>query len=149
MKDIIDDYTGSIGFSPLNSESNSRIIVFQDYLLFPHMDVYKNIAFGLKARKKSKTEIHDKVVKYLKYFGLEDKKNVLPNELSSGQKQRVATARAMIIGTLDQREAFYISDNTVTNSNLEVRVSSFENVFNIGDTVSMEIKNYLIRDTLC
>lgn len=88
---------GSITYSPEPSIKNPIIIVFQDYLLFPHMNIYENVAFGLKARKMNKSEIKKKVMKYLKYFGLEEKKCSYPRELSAGQQQRVAIARAMIV----------------------------------------------------
>ncbi len=70
--------------------------VFQKYALFPHMDVYENIAFGLKIKKMSKDVIEQKVMKMLRLIGLEDfeKKNV--TLLSGGQQQRVAIARALV-----------------------------------------------------
>lgn len=65
--------------------------VFQDYALFPHFSVWKNLAFGLKdSRQKSKID------EILKLMELENLKNKLPKELSGGQKQRVALARALI-----------------------------------------------------
>lgn len=65
--------------------------VFQDYALFPHFSVWKNLAFGLKdSRDKGKID------EILKLMELENLKNKLPKELSGGQKQRVALARALI-----------------------------------------------------
>ena len=65
--------------------------VFQDYALFPHFSVWKNLAFGLKdSRQKGKID------EILKLMELENLKNKLPKELSGGQKQRVALARALI-----------------------------------------------------
>lgn len=70
--------------------------VFQKYALFPHMNVYDNIAFGLKIKKMSKDVIDQKVMKMLKLIGLEgyEKKNV--TLMSGGQQQRVAIARALV-----------------------------------------------------
>jgi spermidine/putrescine transport system ATP-binding protein len=70
--------------------------VFQKYALFPHMNVYENIAFGLKIKKLSKSEINDKVEKMLKLVSLEgfEKRNI--ESLSGGQQQRVAIARALV-----------------------------------------------------
>ena len=70
--------------------------VFQKYALFPHLNVYENIAFGLKIKKMSKDIIDQKVMKMLKLIGLEgyEKKNV--TLLSGGQQQRVAIARALV-----------------------------------------------------
>ena len=78
---------------PYKRELNT---VFQKYALFPHMNVYDNIAFGLKIKKMSKDVIEQKVMKMLKLIGLEgyEKKNV--TLLSGGQQQRVAIARALV-----------------------------------------------------
>jgi len=73
------------------------ILVFQDYVLFPNMTVFQNIAFGLKARGLSKADIQGKVMPLLVYFHLEDRADAYPAQLSGGQKQRVAIARAMIL----------------------------------------------------
>ena len=73
------------------------ILVFQDYVLFPHMTVFNNVAFGLKCRKNSKKEITEKVVEMLDFFQLGDKHNHYPAQLSAGQQQRVALARAMVV----------------------------------------------------
>ncbi|MCI8271442.1 MAG: ABC transporter ATP-binding protein [Erysipelotrichaceae bacterium] len=78
---------------PYKRELNT---VFQKYALFPHMNVYENIAFGLKIKKMSKDVIEQKVLKMLKLIGLEgyEKKNV--TLLSGGQQQRIAIARALV-----------------------------------------------------
>ena len=70
--------------------------VFQKYALFPHMNVYENIAFGLKIKKKSKTEIDTKVKEMLKLVALEGFEKRKIDSLSGGQQQRVAIARALI-----------------------------------------------------
>ena len=77
--------------------SNPAILVFQDYVLFPMMTVFDNVAFGLKTRRKGSAEILQRVVAMLDYFGLADKADQFPNQLSSGQQQRVALARAMVV----------------------------------------------------
>jgi len=71
-------------------------VIFQNYALFPHMNVFDNIAYGLFIQKKSSKEIYDKVHKLLKTFHLEDQIHKKPSELSGGQQQRVAIARAII-----------------------------------------------------
>ena len=78
---------------PYERELNT---VFQKYALFPHLNVYENIAFGLKIKKMSKDIIDQKVMKMLKLIGLEgfEKKNT--TLLSGGQQQRVAIARALV-----------------------------------------------------
>jgi sulfate transport system ATP-binding protein len=69
--------------------------VFQNYALFRHMTVFENIAFGLKVRKRSKSEIAEKVNELLELTGLTGLENRLPSQLSGGQRQRVAFARAL------------------------------------------------------
>ncbi|MDO4438576.1 MAG: ABC transporter ATP-binding protein [Eubacteriales bacterium] len=70
--------------------------VFQKYALFPHMNVYQNIAFGLKIKKMSADVIEQKVMKMLKLIGLEGYENKNVTLLSGGQQQRVAIARALV-----------------------------------------------------
>ena len=82
-------------------------LVFQSYALWPHMTVFKNVAFGLqlkkvpvegdetKTRKLTKAEIEEKVMRSLKVMRIEEYRDRYPNELSGGQQQRVAIARAI------------------------------------------------------
>lgn len=69
--------------------------VFQSYALFPYLTVYGNIAYGMKVRKKSRTEIDAKVKELLELVGLEGLGGRYPDQLSGGQRQRVAFARAL------------------------------------------------------
>ncbi|GMG95808.1 ABC transporter ATP-binding protein [Tepidimicrobium xylanilyticum] len=78
-------------------EKRGAVIVFQDYLLFPHLNVYENIEFGLKMAKVDKIKRMDKVNEMLKLVQLEGYEEKFPDELSGGQKQRVALARALAI----------------------------------------------------
>lgn len=70
--------------------------VFQNYALFPHMNVFDNIAFGLTMKKLPKDQVKSKVSEMLKMVQLEGYENRMPSQLSGGQKQRVAIARAVI-----------------------------------------------------
>ena len=70
--------------------------VFQRYALFPHLDVYDNIAFGLRLKKTPKEQIKIKVAEMLKLVNLEGYESRNINQLSGGQQQRVAIARALI-----------------------------------------------------
>ena len=73
-------------------------LVFQSYALWPHMTVYKNVAFGMEIQKKpklSKGEIEERVMRALKTMRIEEYRDRYPNELSGGQQQRVAIARAI------------------------------------------------------
>ena len=70
--------------------------VFQDYALFPHMNVFENVAFGLKMKKTPKAEIKEKVLEALHLVRLKDFAQREISEMSGGQKQRVAIARALV-----------------------------------------------------
>lgn len=70
--------------------------VFQKYALFPHMNIFDNIAFGLKIKKMSKKEIKDKVALMLKLVNLEGFEDRDIDSLSGGQQQRIAIARALV-----------------------------------------------------
>jgi len=72
-------------------------IVFQDYALFPHMTVFKNVAFGLEMRRLPREEIGRKVKHALELVGLAGLENRYPEQLSGGQQQRVALARALVV----------------------------------------------------
>ena len=69
--------------------------VFQSYALFKSMNVFKNIAFGLKIKKWKRADIDARVVELLNLFGLEGLERRFPHQLSGGQRQRVAIARAL------------------------------------------------------
>src|SRR5258708_21309404 len=71
-------------------------MVFQSYALFPHMDVFENVAFGLRRRQVPKNEITSKVGEMLHIVDLSGRENRRPRELSGGQQQRVALARALV-----------------------------------------------------
>jgi spermidine/putrescine transport system ATP-binding protein len=71
-------------------------MVFQNYALFPHMNVYENIAFGLKMKKLKKDEIDQRVPKALDLVGLSEMGSRKATQLSGGQQQRIALARALV-----------------------------------------------------
>ena len=79
-------------------EPNERNVntVFQNYALFPHMDVYANVAYGLRLKKVPKKEIAERVKAMLEMVQLSGYEKRMPSELSGGQRQRVAIARAVI-----------------------------------------------------
>ena len=72
-------------------------IVFQNYSLFPNMDVYHNISYALQSRKVSKEEIDKKVREMIETVGLEEHIYKKPRQLSGGQQQRVAIARTLVL----------------------------------------------------
>lgn len=94
--------TGSILFGDRDMtrvapEKRNTGMVFQNYALFPHMTVYENVAFGLKVRKLSSTDIKKKVTEALAKVRLEPFMSRQVSQLSGGQQQRVALARSLVI----------------------------------------------------
>ena len=98
-------YTPDEGRIILNERDQSRVpphkrntgMVFQNYALWPHMDVWNNVAYGLKMRRVSEDEKKQRVGHALETVQMETYAGRLPNQLSGGQQQRVALARALVI----------------------------------------------------
>jgi spermidine/putrescine transport system ATP-binding protein len=82
-----------VGVPPFRRDVN---MVFQQYALFPHMDVFENVAFGLRRKKVDKVEIRRRVAEALALVELEGREKRKPRQLSGGQQQRVALARALV-----------------------------------------------------
>src|SRR5512133_1693041 len=82
-----------VGVPPFRRDVN---MVFQQYALFPHMDVFENVAFGLRRKKVAKGEIARRVADALALVELEGREKRKPRQLSGGQQQRVALARALV-----------------------------------------------------
>ncbi|MDC3413548.1 sn-glycerol-3-phosphate ABC transporter ATP-binding protein UgpC [Aquibacillus sp. 3ASR75-11] len=92
-------------------------MVFQNYALYPHMNVYDNMAFGLKLRKFKKDEIESRVQNAAKILGLEGYLDRKPKALSGGQRQRVALGRAIV------RDAkVFLMDEPLSNLDAKLRV---------------------------
>jgi ABC-type Fe3+/spermidine/putrescine transport system ATPase subunit len=79
------------------AERRGAVMVFQSHLLFPHLNVFDNVAFGLKMRGESKAAIQRRVAEMLDMVRMAGYGDRRPNQLSGGQRQRVALARALII----------------------------------------------------
>jgi spermidine/putrescine transport system ATP-binding protein len=82
-----------VGVPPFRRDVN---MVFQQYALFPHMDVFENVAFGLRRKKVDKDEVRRRVTEALALVELEGREKRKPRQLSGGQQQRVALARALV-----------------------------------------------------
>ena len=92
-------------------------MVFQNYAIFPHLNVADNVAYGLKARKVPKTDITPRVDEALKMVQIDQLKARQPNELSGGQQQRVALARAFVI-----EPGVLLMDEPLSNLDAKLRV---------------------------
>ena len=91
-------------------------MVFQSYALYPHMDVFQNMAFGLKMEKLSKTEINQKVNEAAKTLQIEDLLKRKPKQLSGGQRQRVAIGRA-----ITRNPKIFLFDEPLSNLDAALR----------------------------
>ena len=99
---LLDQTSGDVTFDNISilsekPENRGVVMVFQNHLLFPYMNVQDNIGFGLKMRNIDKDEIYNRVIKMLELVKLPNMENRMPKELSGGQQQRVALARALIV----------------------------------------------------
>ncbi|MFB4162798.1 ABC transporter ATP-binding protein [Alteribacillus sp. JSM 102045] len=92
-------------------------MVFQNYALYPHMNVFDNMAFGLKLRKFSKDEIKKRVDNAAKILGLEEYLDRKPKALSGGQRQRVALGRAIV-----RDPKVFLMDEPLSNLDAKLRV---------------------------
>jgi multiple sugar transport system ATP-binding protein len=94
-------------------------MVFQNYALYPHMTVYKNMAFGLKLRGTPKAEITKRVAEAAKMLEIEHLMDRKPKQLSGGQRQRVAVGRAIV-----REPAAFLFDEPLSNLDAKLRVTT-------------------------
>jgi multiple sugar transport system ATP-binding protein len=92
-------------------------MVFQNYALFPHLDVYANIAFGMRLRKTPRAEIETRVRKVAQTLGIEPLLTRKPKELSGGQRQRVALGRAIV-----REPRVFLMDEPLSNLDAGLRM---------------------------
>jgi len=92
-------------------------MVFQNYALFPHLNVFSNIAFGMRLRKTPKPEIDDRVRKTAHLLGIEGVLHRRPKELSGGQRQRVALGRAIV-----REPRVFLMDEPLSNLDAALRM---------------------------
>ena len=99
---LLEDFEGDIILEAENinnkiPQQRNIVYLYQEPLLFPHLSVFENVAFGLKLRKIDSPLIQQKTTKMLQELELNDQTHKMPHQLSGGQRQRVAFGRALII----------------------------------------------------
>ena len=110
---FIDDHL----VNDVDSKDRNIAMVFQNYALYPHMDVFDNIAFGLKLRKYPKDKIKSRVQDAAKILRIENLLERKPKELSGGEKQRVALGRAIV-----RHPKVFLFDEPLSNLDAKLRV---------------------------
>lgn len=101
----------------LAPQKRNIAMVFQSYALYPHLNVFENIAFGLRARGEKEAVIREKVASAAAILNLGGKLNRLPRELSGGERQRVATGRAIV-----RDPVLFLFDEPLSNLDARLRV---------------------------
>ncbi len=107
-------------------------MVFQNYALWPHMTIRKNVAFGLEERKVAQSEINRKVNDALELVGLQDYAERRPNQLSGGQQQRVALARTIIV-----EPKVLLLDEPLSNLDAKLRVHMRQELLELQRKLSL------------
>ncbi len=109
-------YIDGVRMNQVASCDRDIAMVFQNYALYPHMNVYENISYSMRLKKMPKEEIKMKVEEVAKVLGLEQILKRKPKELSGGQKQRVAIGRAMV-----RNPKVFLMDEPLSNLDAKLR----------------------------
>jgi iron(III) transport system ATP-binding protein len=110
-------YIGGEEITELPAYARPTAMVFQNYALFPHMTIYDNIAYGLRARRMKRDEVNRRVGEVVQLMELEGQEHKSPPQLSGGQQQRVALARALVI-----HPKVLLFDEPLSNLDAQLRV---------------------------
>jgi multiple sugar transport system ATP-binding protein len=121
-----DLYLNDMHLNEVLPKDRDIAMVFQSYALYPHMSVYKNMAFGLKMRKLDKKEIHNRIIDAANYLGLDELLERKPRALSGGQQQRVSLGRALV-----KKPKVFLMDEPLSNLDAKLRHQTRETIVKI------------------
>ncbi len=127
-----DFYFGDRRINDLDPAKRNIGMVFQNYAIFPHLTVRKNVAFGLQNKKLPKNQIDGQTTKFLKLMKIEEYQDRLPERLSGGQQQRVALARALAI-----EPEVLLMDEPLSNLDAKLRVEMREVIKEIQNSLGI------------
>lgn len=127
-----DFYFNDKKINDLDPSKRNIGMVFQNYAIFPHLTVEKNVEFGLKNRKVSKEEMKKETDKFLKLMQIDTYRDRMPERLSGGQQQRVALARALVI-----KPDVLLMDEPLSNLDAKLRVEMRTAIKEIQNTVGI------------
>lgn len=119
-------YIGDRLVNHVQPKNRDIAMVFQNYALYPHMTVYKNMEFGLKLHKVPKDEIRERVFEAAKMLEIEELLDRKPKALSGGQRQRVALGRAMV-----RNPAVFLLDEPLSNLDAKLRTAMRAEIINL------------------
>lgn len=125
-------YIGKENVAHLTPDKRDTALVFQNYALFPHMNVYDNIAYGLKIKKIPKEEIDQRVQKILNLMKMNDFAHRVPSQMSGGQQQRVSLARALVM-----EPGVLLFDEPLSNLDAKLRVHMRDEIRRIQQEVGI------------
>lgn len=111
-------YLGNEAINELTPNKRDTAMVFQSYALFPHMNIFENIAYGLRVEKLPRSEIIERTAHVIDMMQLKGMEGRFPNQLSGGQQQRVALARAVVI-----EPSVLLFDEPLSNLDAKLRES--------------------------
>jgi multiple sugar transport system ATP-binding protein len=127
-------YIGDRAVNDFPPKDRDIAMVFQEYALYPHMSVYKNMAFGLKLRKFPRNEINQRVREASEILGIHELLERKPKQLSGGQRQRVAVGRAIV-----RKPAVFLFDEPLSNLDAKLRVQMRAELSKLHDRLQTTI----------
>jgi multiple sugar transport system ATP-binding protein len=126
-----DIFIGDRRVNDLGPKDRDIAMVFQNYALYPHMNVYDNMAFGLKMRKVPKAEIDQRVKEAAEILGLGPLLKRKPKEMSGGQRQRAALGRAIV-----RHPAVFLMDEPLSNLDAKLRVQTRSEIVKLQQRIA-------------